>query len=85
MGSRKTNLSNESPPGWYYEMQELGYNHRISDILCALGNSQLKRAKEGLKRKAIAKKYLKDLSGLPLKILVQIFRGSRISSFCHFN
>ena len=67
--SKSTNLSNESPPGWYYEMQELGYNHRISDISCALGNSQLKRAKEGLKkRKAIAKKYLKDLSGLPLKI-----------------
>ena len=48
-------------PGWYMEMQELGYNYRITDFQCALGISQLKRAEEGLnKRIAIAKKY--DLS-----------------------
>lgn len=28
---------------WYYEMQELGYNYRITDIQCALGISQLKK------------------------------------------
>jgi dTDP-4-amino-4,6-dideoxygalactose transaminase len=28
---------------WYYEMQELGYNYRITDLQCALGRSQLKR------------------------------------------
>jgi dTDP-4-amino-4,6-dideoxygalactose transaminase len=28
---------------WYYEMQELGYNYRITDFQCALGRSQLKR------------------------------------------
>ena len=28
---------------WYYEMQELGYNYRISDINCALGFSQLEK------------------------------------------
>ena len=40
------------------EMQELGYNYRIPDILCALGISQLDRAEEGLKRRrAIAKNY----------------------------
>lgn len=43
---------------WYYEMQELGYNYRLTDIQAALGNSQLKRAKEGLeKRREIAKLY----------------------------
>jgi UDP-4-amino-4,6-dideoxy-N-acetyl-beta-L-altrosamine transaminase len=26
---------------WYYELQELGYNYRASDINCALGMSQL--------------------------------------------
>jgi dTDP-4-amino-4,6-dideoxygalactose transaminase len=47
-----------SYPGWYMEMQQLGYNYRITDFQCALGLSQLKRADEGLKgRKAIAKKY----------------------------
>ncbi len=33
---------NESGP-WYYEMQELGFNYRISDINCALGVSQLEK------------------------------------------
>ncbi len=45
-------------PGWYYEMQELGYNYRLSDINSALGVSQLKRAKEGVeKRNKIAERY----------------------------
>jgi dTDP-4-amino-4,6-dideoxygalactose transaminase len=43
---------------WYYEMQELGYNYRLTDFQSALGLSQLKRANEGLeKRKEIAELY----------------------------
>lgn len=45
-------------PGWYMEMQELGYNYRLTDFQAALGISQLKRADEGLaKRRSIAKRY----------------------------
>ena len=44
--------------GWYYEMQELGYNYRLPDINAALGLSQLTRADKGLeRRKEIAKIY----------------------------
>lgn len=51
-------LTDATYPGWYMEMQELGYNYRITDFQCALGISQLKRADEGLrKRTEIAKKY----------------------------
>lgn len=32
---------NEETGPWYYEMHELGYNYRVSDINCALGLSQL--------------------------------------------
>jgi len=28
---------------WYYEMKELGYNYRITDLQCALGLSQLEK------------------------------------------
>lgn len=43
---------------WYYEMQELGYNYRLTDFQAALGLSQLKRADEGLKRRQkIAVRY----------------------------
>ena len=47
-----------SYPGWYMEMQELGYNYRLTDFQAALGLSQLKRADEGLAtRREIAKRY----------------------------
>ena len=48
----------ENHGGWYYEMQELGYNYRLTDFQAALGLSQLKRADEGLKRRQkIAVRY----------------------------
>jgi len=31
------------PGPWYYEMDELGFNYRMTDIQAALGNSQLKK------------------------------------------
>lgn len=51
-------LLKENDGGWYYEMQELGYNYRLTDFQAALGTSQLKRANEGLaRRRAIAQRY----------------------------
>ncbi len=45
-------------PGWYMEMQQLGYNYRLTDIQSALGLSQIKRASEGInRRKDIANVY----------------------------
>ncbi len=43
---------------WYYEMQALGYNYRLTDIQSSLGISQLKKIDDGLEiRKSIARKY----------------------------
>ena len=48
----------ESYPGWYMEMQELGYNYRLTDFQAALGLSQLARAEENmLIRRSIARRY----------------------------
>jgi UDP-4-amino-4,6-dideoxy-N-acetyl-beta-L-altrosamine transaminase len=48
----------EQYPGWYMEMQTLGFNYRITDFQAALGTSQLERAEEGLvKRRSIASNY----------------------------
>jgi UDP-4-amino-4,6-dideoxy-N-acetyl-beta-L-altrosamine transaminase len=38
-------------PGWYMEMQTLGYNYRLTDFQAALGLSQLKRADLGIERR----------------------------------
>jgi len=50
----------DSYPAWYMEMQELGFNYRLTDFQAALGISQLSRAEIGLeRRKEIANKYEK--------------------------
>lgn len=51
-------LVSDNFPGWYMEMQTLGYNYRFTDFQAALGISQLSRANQGLeRRKQIAKNY----------------------------
>jgi dTDP-4-amino-4,6-dideoxygalactose transaminase len=53
-------------PGWYMEMQNLGFNYRITDFQAALGISQLSRAESGiLRRKQIAEKYNSAFLGRP--------------------
>ena len=43
---------------WYYEMQELGFNYRITDFQCALGISQLSRLDQVVaQRRAIVAQY----------------------------
>jgi len=57
---------------WYYEMQELGYNYRITDIQCALASSQLKKLDAFLtRRKQIASVYDQALENHPYIQLVQ--------------
>lgn len=65
-GITKNNLINESHGDWYYEMQELGFNYRITDIQCALGSSQLKKLDSFIEsRRKIAKTYDKIFEDNP--------------------
>ena len=44
--------------GWFMELQELGYNYRLTDMQAALGMSQLQRVDAMLdRRREIAKRY----------------------------
>ena len=50
---------------WYYEMQVLGLNYRITDIQCALGISQLRKIKANVaRRREIAAFYDKAFSSV---------------------
>lgn len=50
---------------WYYEMQDLGFNYRLTDMQCALGISQLKKAKQSIKkRNEIACIYNNELKNI---------------------
>lgn len=51
---------------WHYEMVDLGYNYRLSDLQCALGLSQLRKLSQWLKRRQdIAHRYDEIFLQLP--------------------
>lgn len=64
--AKSEQLTANSYPNWYMEMQNLGYNYRLTDFQAALGLSQLKRADEGLaRRREIAGIYKEAFKSIP--------------------
>ncbi|MEQ9397806.1 MAG: UDP-4-amino-4,6-dideoxy-N-acetyl-beta-L-altrosamine transaminase [Longimicrobiales bacterium] len=52
---------------WYYEMQELGYHYRITDIQCALALSQFRKIDRFIaRRRELARAYDAALEGHPV-------------------
>ena len=49
--TKNPSLLKENHGHWYYEMHELGYNYRITDIQAALGIEQLKKNDEWVRRR----------------------------------
>lgn len=51
---------------WFYEMQDLGYNYRITDVQAALGTSQFQRLPGFIqRRREIVAAYNRGFDGLP--------------------
>lgn len=68
---------------WYYEVQELGFHYRITDIQCALGNSQLNKLDAFMKRRLdLVRRYdqaFADVAFLhPAQIIDKSFSGNHI-------
>lgn len=66
--SKKTVSGVCQPPSkvnpWYYEMQELGFNYRITDLQCALGLAQFEKLDYFVaRRREIAAKYNEAFKG----------------------
>lgn len=67
---------------WYQEMQLLGFNYRMPDILAALGESQLKRLGKFVeRRRAVARRYPKLLGGVDGLVLPPAERSGEISAW----
>ena len=57
--------------GWYMELQELGYNYRLTDMQAALGMSQLNRAGAMLaRRQEIARRYDEAFAGTDVTTII---------------
>ena len=71
--TRDSNLMTNEPDGeWYYQQIELGFNYRMNDIQGALGVSQMNSLDEYIqKRQDIAKRYIEELNGQPVKWQLQ--------------
>ncbi len=77
------NQDQKTPPPWYYEIQALGYNYRLSDIHAALGLSQLnKLADFKERRQQLADHY--DQALRPLAPLIRpIVRTAQCQAAWH--
>jgi UDP-4-amino-4,6-dideoxy-N-acetyl-beta-L-altrosamine transaminase len=65
-GITKRNFLRRPDGEWYYEMQFLGYNYRITDIQAALGISQLRKLNRFVERRRyIARIYNRAFDGNP--------------------
>jgi perosamine synthetase len=56
----------EQQGSWLYEMVDLGYNYRLTDLQCALGISQLRKLSAWVKRRQrIAQRYDEAFAEMP--------------------
>ena len=63
---------------WFYDIAEVGFNYRMTDIQAALGASQLGRIDEFIERRNdIALAYRRELSGLPIELPPSAPDGAR--------
>ncbi len=73
--TKDENKLSMNPGPWYYEMQELGFNYRLTDIQAALGSSQLSRLNEFKARRreivAMYNRSFKDANWLTVPFEVE--------------
>jgi UDP-4-amino-4,6-dideoxy-N-acetyl-beta-L-altrosamine transaminase len=69
-GITTTAVQRETAGCWFYEMTDLGWNCRITDMQCALGMSQLRKLPGWLtKRRALARAYDAAFAGTAVRAL----------------
>lgn len=72
---------NGQPNPWYYEMQDIGLNYRLTDIQCALGSSQLAKLAHFKKKKQELRALYAELLA-PLGELVRLAPVEPYSDAC---
>ena len=79
ISKKTTKIKNSKVNPWHYDVNELGFNYRMTDLQAALGSSQLGAIKKFiLKRNKIAEYYKKKLSS---KVQVQDVDTKNLSTY----
>jgi dTDP-4-amino-4,6-dideoxygalactose transaminase len=66
---------------WAYDMEDLGYNYRLTDIQCALGLSQLRKVEGWLAiRRDLAARYTRALGDIK-ELVLPVTLDDRISAW----
>jgi dTDP-4-amino-4,6-dideoxygalactose transaminase len=69
-GITTTASQREAAGGWFYEMADLGYNYRLTDIQCAMGSSQLRKLPGWIvKRNELSQSYDAAFAGTAVRPL----------------
>lgn len=64
--------------GWYYEISDVGYNYRLTDMQAALGTSQMSRLETFMaRRNEIADRYRSAMADVPCHLPPAATAGSR--------
>lgn len=64
--TRAPEVMSRSEGPWYYEMRDLGFNYRLTDLQCALGVSQMRKLDAFIaRRREIAAKYTAAFADVP--------------------
>lgn len=79
--TRDPDLLERNDGPWYYEMQELGFNYRLTDFQCTLGLKQMERLNEFIARRlAIVDAYDRAFRAIP-ELIVPEQRSQALSSY----
>jgi UDP-4-amino-4,6-dideoxy-N-acetyl-beta-L-altrosamine transaminase len=79
--TRDPGLLHTTEGPWWYELQELGFNYRLPDVLAALGTSQLRKHETWLRRRReIAARYRQAFAAEP-GVGLQALRPGRENAY----
>jgi len=80
--TKKAEKMHKNEGEWYYEMQQLGYNYRLTDFQCALGISQFNKLEKFInRRRKIVNTYNEAFSGM--KEIITPFEKKDVKSAYH--